>query len=137
MKARIVTPVVLLAATMLGGAVVRAAASDGVSSNNVSGGTTPSYNRNTAGQTYGSALDATSPGNEPDLIKAVAADGTEGYVYAKDLQTGPDPASPAEAAARPRASLSRSLPLYANDGKSVLGVFKLTSSGGFAVEPSK
>jgi len=131
-KGRFVTLAGLLVAALVGGAVVEAAASGSVGSSQ-GGGASASYRRNAAGHTYGSLLKATSPDTEPDLIQAVAADGTVGYVYAKDLRT-PDPASPAEAAARPLA-VSRSVLLYASDGKTVVGVFRLGTSS--AAPPSK
>lgn len=75
---------------------------------------------NELGMTYGSAMDATSPDNEPDLIAAVGAGGTLGYVKKTDLD-GPTPLSPEEAAQVD--SSARSIPLYEKDGVTVIGEF--------------
>jgi hypothetical protein len=81
------------------------------------------YPVNERGITYGSALGANSPADEPDLILAYGVDGTLGYVLKTDLY-GEDPASPEVAAAR--ATTQRvSIPLYAEDGTTVIGEFVL------------
>lgn len=80
------------------------------------------FPRNESGLTYGSALDATSPENEPDLIEAIGIDGTSGYVMKKDLEE-PTPSNPEEAARLKRTL--RTIPLYDVEGKKVIGEFEI------------
>jgi hypothetical protein len=86
----------------------------------------PNYPENENGQTYGSAGDATSPEIEPELIRAIGVDGTEGYVLKKDLD-GKQPKSPEEAIAiqNSRSPGGRNIPLYDVDGKTIIGVFHI------------
>lgn len=85
----------------------------------------PNFPKNQNGQTYGSASDATSPESEPDLIKAIGLDGTEGYVLKTDFD-GKKPRNPIEALEQQRnAPESRTIPLYDVDGKTVIGQFKI------------
>lgn len=96
------------------------------------------YNTNENGQTYGSAMYAPSPDKEPDLILAEALDGTEGYVYASDLNADL-PNNPEELLAYTARNqkiwdnapigqvvIARTIPLYAVDGKTVIGEFPIT-----------
>ncbi|NPV71705.1 MAG: peptidase M56 BlaR1 [Firmicutes bacterium] len=93
----------------------------------------PVYPRNENGQTYGSAAYATSPDTEPDLIAAPGVDGTLGYVRKVDLD-GPPPKTPDESLAPQRRAGGsirvRYIPLYAVDGETVIGVFKITTGQG-------
>lgn len=83
------------------------------------------YQKNEDGQTYGSALYATSIDTEPDLISAVGEDGTIGYVRSMDLY-GVQPKTPEEALDQMRKADSViRIPLYAVDGKTVIGTFKI------------
>lgn len=84
------------------------------------------YSKNKDGQTYGSALYAVSPQAEPDLIIVKNVDGVVGYVY-KNVLNGPEPRNPEEAIEMQNSSkgLPRSIPIYASDGKTVLGNFEL------------
>ena len=86
----------------------------------------PSFPKNENGQTYGSASDASSPDEEPDLIKAYGVDGTIGYVLKKDLD-GEMPNNPEEALEQQknRPPGGRDIPLYDVDGKTVIGVFHI------------
>jgi len=66
-----------------------------------SGGATPQetgFATNAAGDTYGSAQDAQSSDDEPDLIAALATNGVEGYVRKSDLYAG-EPQNPEDAVA--------------------------------------
>lgn len=86
------------------------------------------YPKNQNGETYGSLLDAPSPDLDPDLIAAIGVDGTEGYVRATELNSGPHPTSPDKTVAYMKALESapysvRTIPLYAADGKTVIGSF--------------
>jgi beta-lactamase regulating signal transducer with metallopeptidase domain len=91
---------------------------------------TPVFPRNENGQTYGTPTPRpgpVSPGTVPDLIKAQGVDGTVGYVRFTDLQ-GPQPKNPQEAVALSKKNLAsgvRQIPLYAVDGKTVIGVFNI------------
>jgi hypothetical protein len=89
----------------------------------------PDYPRNATGLTYGSALRATSPANEPDLIQVTATNGRTGYVRRADI-TPTEPASPQEAAAR--STLNRgpkTVTVYERDGVSAIGDFVLAPPG--------
>jgi len=96
------------------------------------------YETNENGQTYGSAMYAPSPDKEPDLILAESIDGTEGYVYASDLNADL-PNNPEELLAITAKNqeiwdnapvgqvvIARFIPLYAVDGKTVIGEFPIT-----------
>jgi hypothetical protein len=81
------------------------------------------YRTNESGETYGSAADAPTPEQEPDLIEAYATNGRVGFVRREDL-TDPLPTSLEEArqiSARP--PQSRAIPVYEVDGKTVIGQF--------------
>ncbi|EGW37004.1 blaR1 peptidase M56 family protein [Desulfosporosinus sp. OT] len=85
---------------------------------------TPLYQTNENGQTYGSAFASSIIGNpQPDLISA-GKDGTSGYVKYEDL-IGPQPKTPEEAIAMQEMGEfeKREIPLYAADGKTVVGTF--------------
>ena len=100
-----------------------------VSADNYNTTPAPKYQVNESGETYGSALYATSLETEPDLIEAYGADGTLGYVKKTDLHGGVSPKSPEEALQlQEKAKLSppRTIPLYKSDGKTVIGEFKFS-----------
>ncbi|OPX85589.1 MAG: hypothetical protein A4E53_03398 [Pelotomaculum sp. PtaB.Bin104] len=84
------------------------------------------FPKNESGMTYGSDLDVTSIDEEPDLILAYGVDGTLGYVLFKDLE-GEKPKTPQEALAQQskNGDKVRQIPLYAVDGKTVIGVFNI------------
>lgn len=92
---------------------------------------------NAAGQSYGSLLEASSPDDAPDLIQVETYDGTTGYVDRVDLDTatGANVANPEEAIAwqervdkMAAAGESTLLPVYALDGKTVIGEFEIVPS---------
>lgn len=86
------------------------------------------YQVNANGQTYGSALGATTP---PVLVRTYADSGAVGYVYFAQLfsASGGDVQTPQEALAwDARANQSISIPVYEVDGTTVIGTF--TISGG-------
>jgi len=98
--------------------------------------TVPDYPKNDAGLTYGSATLANDPRDEPDLILAVASNGKIGYVKKTEEQeaTGGNVESPQEAVewqARMEALLAEGggvyIPVYAVDGKTVIGQFLIVS----------
>lgn len=85
----------------------------------------PVYKKNANGQTYGSALYAPNPKTEPDLIQAEDENGTVGYVLKTELE-GPTPKTPEEATELMRKTPKvRKINLYASDGKTVIGTFKI------------
>lgn len=95
---------------------------------------TPGYPfpRNDAGQTYGSNMGATSSETTPDLISAYVTNGEMGYVLRVDLRDPNPPHDPEEAIAsniRP----ARTIPVYAVDGKTQIGVFVLHAPGEMTV----
>lgn len=79
---------------------------------------------NAKGETYGSAINAMSPDEEPELIAAVATNGKSGYVRKSELDAAdPAPISPeAAATAKP---VRETVPVYASDGSTVIGEFKV------------
>ena len=95
------------------------------------------YETNENGQTYGPAMYAPSPDKEPDLIQAESLDGKVGYVYASDVNYRPN--SPEELLAYTaknkelwdnapvgKVVISHTVPLYAVDGKTVIGEHPIT-----------
>ncbi len=96
----------------------------------------PKYSTNAEGETYGSALDAVSPGTEPDLIQAVASNGEVGYVRKTELDEANGTAaaagfkSPAEALAWQQSigSTDQTISVYAKDGTTVIGTFTVVGS---------
>ncbi len=82
------------------------------------------YPVNESGETYGKPTDPLHP---PDLLLAQGTDGTIGYVRSSEL-IGEDPATPEEAVKR-QLTLNpdgRAISLYEDDGKTVIGEFKVT-----------
>ncbi len=89
----------------------------------------PQYPQNASGETFGSLLYATSSETAPDLVKAIGVDGTEGYVRASDL-IGELPDTVEEALAQ-EAKLADmtdgwTIPLYKEDGKTVIGEYEIS-----------
>lgn len=80
------------------------------------------FPKNKQGQTYGSASDAPSSEDEPDLIRAYGIDGTIGYVKKEDLD-GPQPKTPEEAIRLTNEAKPREIPLYEVDGETIIGKF--------------
>jgi len=86
----------------------------------------PVFPKNKSGQTYGSNAFVNSPDQEPDLISAVGEDGVEGYLRKVDINEEM-PKTPQEAVARNKKHKPDDvieIPLYAVDGKTIIGVFK-------------
>ncbi len=87
----------------------------------------PSLQENENDQTYGSAYVAQATGNMPELVSAVATDGTLGYVYSEDLQFA-TPSNPEEALAlNAQAATNPTIPVYAVDGTTIVGTFQFTT----------
>lgn len=82
------------------------------------------------GKTYGSLLYANGPEDAPDYILVETADGVQGYVSAADFY-GDLAETPEEALARhqgnARSAESKSVPVYAEDGETIIGSFEFDS----------
>ncbi|MGV8967782.1 MAG: peptidase M56 family protein [Cellulomonas sp.] len=80
---------------------------------------------NDSGETYGAANDR----GAPDLVAVIATDGTPGYAFESDLAAaeGPNFTSPEQALAWQEAHQGESMtvPVYASDGKTVIGEFSV------------
>lgn len=100
----------------------------------------PKYKVNTSGQTFGNVNPQLDPSIQefPQLIAAIGIDGTEGYIYASDLN-GNQPKTPEEAISYMKALEQEIknakdsgkeflwyIPLYKEDGKTVIGQFGIT-----------
>lgn len=87
------------------------------------------FPKNQYGQTYGSELNATTPDTEPDLIAATGVGGVNGYLKRTDLEPDPFPKTPQDAIELTKKNLARGeyqIPLYAVDGKTIIGAFKIS-----------
>lgn len=117
--------IVLGVAVGFGGATLAFATADDDSPSSTQKAT--EWPTNAEGLTYGSALDAVSAEDEPDLILAVATNGNVGYVLATDLD-GEEPQTPEEAIAQQAANAgkSRTIPVCEADGTTVIGHFVIS-----------
>lgn len=87
----------------------------------------PQLEENADGLTLGSAYVAEVTGNMPDLVSVITTDGQLGYAYAQDLQFD-TPANPQEALAlNAEAASNPSIPVYAQDGTTIIGTFQFTT----------
>lgn len=83
-------------------------------------------NVNKNGETYGSNLVNTEYGNEPDLILVEYGNGKSGYVYKEDFYDIPNqPKNPEEAIDYMKKNRAKKIPVYKNDGKTVVGAFQI------------
>lgn len=124
-----VTAFVAVAILSLGiaGAVANASAPDGGDSTPPVQRSLSDYPQNDQGQRFGSSLESRTPSDEPDLILSIGTDGEIGYVLKTDMNP-PAPRNPAEAIAQSDAikrAGTRLIPLYMEDGKTVIGSFRL------------
>ncbi len=90
------------------------------------------YPVNADGLSYGSAMLASTPSQEPDLILAVGTNGKTGYVKYEDLYKD-EPKTPEEAIEKQEQMLragntEKMIPLYEKDGKTVIGEFRIGTS---------
>jgi len=86
------------------------------------------YPVNESGFTYGSAADAPTPADEPDLVAVLATNGKVGYAWAHELDAASGtPQNPSEAIAwtlsESGASGTRVVPVYEVDGVTLIGEF--------------
>jgi len=98
--------------------------------------TNPVFPVNQNGETYGSNSEVTVAAQGPDLILAAGIDGTVGYMKLKDLNKD-QPNNPEEAVAymerMKNGPTYSDIPLYAADGETVVGKFRIfnpASKGG-------
>jgi len=85
------------------------------------------YEQNSSGRSYGTLPTAgvPDPREFPDLIAVTGEDGVEGYAYATDLfGNQPEPLTPEQALSQN--SLSHYVPVYASDGETILGRFRVS-----------
>lgn len=87
----------------------------------------PRYPVNERGETYGSATQALTPEQDPDLILAYGTKGQEGYVRKTDLNL-PVPRTPEEAVELSRRNPPRMVPLYSRDGVTVIGEYEMATA---------
>lgn len=86
-----------------------------------------SIRTNQNGEIHGSELFLNQIGIEPDLISAIGTNNVSGYVRASDLE--PDITSPEEALEYQKAlETFKTIPLYAEDGVTVIGSFVIDNS---------
>lgn len=94
----------------------------------------PVYKVNANGLTYGSAAISDKPEDEPQLIAAVATNGVTGCVKRSELEAADGTTaqksfkSPADAVSwqETQGQASKTVPVYAEDGTTVIGQFKIT-----------
>ncbi|MEK4297384.1 hypothetical protein BSK63_17345 [Paenibacillus odorifer] len=99
--------------------------------NNEADSLSPNYLINDQGQTYGHGPYPSGISQEPELIRAVGENGTIGYVKATDLDS--EVTSPEEAIVYEETTKDleyKSIPLYKDDGKTVIGKYKMYFSHG-------
>jgi hypothetical protein len=94
-------------------------------------GTGPHYHRNASGRTFGSAADANSSEQFPDLIYVSTDQGGRGFVKKEDLE-GPRFTKPQDAVvwSRLNSGKPRVITAYASDGKTELGTFTIGRPAG-------
>ncbi len=91
----------------------------------------PVFPKNESGQTYGSIANVTSVSQYPDLVLVQDTAGHDGYVLATQLN-GPTPSTPQQAIAM-NPTGPRTIPVYASNGKTVIGKFVV--GGGTTTAP--
>ncbi|PLX13903.1 MAG: peptidase M56 BlaR1 [Marinilabiliales bacterium] len=116
---------VMIGVALVAGITVGTLSYPAITFSNQSDKPAPVYQRNENGQTYGSDMYATSLDTVPDLVLAQDENGTVGYVRSVDLY-GKQPKTPEEAVKMNlKPGSFRHIPLYAVDGKTVIGKFKI------------
>jgi len=84
--------------------------------------TAPPYPVNENGMTYGSGANVDQHDPGPDLVAAHGADGRCGFVRSEDR---PQPATTLAREQEPAEPAGRDVPLYAQDGVTVIGSFHI------------
>jgi predicted outer membrane repeat protein len=113
----------LITAGLFGGVIVGTGVTAALAAN---GSTEVTFSSNSAGQSFGSALNARSVTEEPDLILVEATNGKQGYVKKTDLEPPASIKTPEQAMAYSKQNAAgRMLTVYAEDGKTVVGQFRV------------
>lgn len=86
--------------------------------------------RNENGEIYGSEYELLPCGIQPDLISAIGVDGTKGYVKEADINYAPQTLEEALA----YTPIEREIPLYEDDGETVIGSFLVEAPSEVSVE---
>jgi hypothetical protein len=87
------------------------------------------YPTNEKGETYGPKITRMDDRTEdPDLVLAEGEDDVQGYVKKTDLD-GDLPSSPEEAVKYNETIKDRTIPLYLQDGETVVGYFRIETRG--------
>jgi hypothetical protein len=74
-------------------------------------------------------LNSTSSATDPVLAQVIATNGEQGYVYSSQLNPTP-PCSPSAAVAQQQANAAgHYIPVYAQDGTTVIGQFEVSEPG--------
>lgn len=96
----------------------------------------PDYAKNASGQSYGSALKATSPEAEPGLIQVDATNGRTGYAKKSELAaaegTGFTSIEEAVKWSEGEGRKDHTVPVYLSDGTTRIGVFIVHGTIGHA-----
>lgn len=97
----------------------------------------PAFPKNSKGMSYGSELQANTPDQAPDLILAIATNGKEGYVRRvalyPQLPVTPDDALRQQS--QDDARQPRTIPVYTQDGTTIIGYFDIAPGTGKASSP--
>lgn len=107
---------VFLAAAGMGAAVAAGGQSDAPNP------PTP-YPTNAKGDTYGKLPFDGQVTETPDLVAVVGVNGVEGYVAASEFGLDTAPSSPEKALQEQAKSVDREVPVYAEDGTTVIDTF--------------
>lgn len=83
------------------------------------------YPKTSSGLTYGSLMDSSEAGLEPDLISATGIHQVDGYIRRIDIEKY-NPQTPEEAVALMAASRPIAIPVYDIDGVTVVDEFEIT-----------
>ncbi|TXR51550.1 hypothetical protein [Quadrisphaera setariae] len=85
----------------------------------------PTFEENDSGETFGSIANIASPAVAPDLILVYANNGALGYVLRSDYYPTTPLKDTPTAQLPVGTSLARTIPVYAEDGETVIGDFTL------------
>lgn len=100
------------------------AAGAGVATAASAGGDSPDYPRNARGNSFGKMPAEGPGGGMPDLVAVVGVNGKSGYVRADDLGINDEPPSSPEEALRQQAERQDGeVPVFAEDGTTVIDSF--------------
>lgn len=89
----------------------------------------PDFPKNAKGDTYGKLPFDGSADQVPDLVAVVGTHGKQGYVRPQDLHLTDDaPSSPEEALKQQSQSVDEEIPVYGQDGSTVIDTFVVEGS---------